>query len=120
MFLAPPQVYELSRLLHHDKIDQLIDYLEERQVMGNLRLSPFIAAYDDGTLFILPCDDLYPPEPELLDKVPVATFAGSVEEANRNSKFLDRVVVHQGKCYALVNIEPKCGHRYSITYPPLD
>lgn len=117
VFLAPPQVYELSRMLHFEKLDKFHQFLDAREVLGTQRWLPVIVTYDDGALSFLPGDQFYPAEPELVSARPVKEETGLVEEMNRKSKFLNRLELRGIKCHTLANINQACGHLFPITYP---
>ena len=117
-FLAPPQVYELSRFLRFPKMDRLYRFMRSRQTLGCQRWLPVFLTYDDGALSLVPGDEQYPTEPLLVsDGKQIPEFNGSVHDANRNAKSKNRMELMGIKCRAICTIEPGCGHIPPITYP---
>ncbi|KAI1281965.1 Nucleoside diphosphate-linked moiety X motif 19 [Halotydeus destructor] len=117
VFLAPPQVYELSRV---HKLSSYLDvkhFTHDRQKQGTERWLPVIATYEDGALSVLPGDDFYPAEPDMIGTKPVPDYPQTVDEMYRKSKNVNRIVLKGPTCKALCNIELNCGHLSPITYP---
>ena len=64
VMLAPPQVYELTRMSHVRDFEQLRDVTERRQSEGVKTFFPILMKTSDGIQFSpLPGDELYPEEP---------------------------------------------------------
>lgn len=119
VFIAPPQVYELSRIMRLPNISSMRKFARSRQTLGTERWMPFMFTYDDGSLGVLPGDDYYPEEPRLITSSPVAEKEGSVDEANSNSTiYRNRIELRGTLGKTLCTIEPGCGHLAPITYPP--
>lgn len=117
VFLAPPQVYELSRILQFQQLDMFNTFMKARESLGTQRWLPVIYTYDDGALSFVPGDENYPQEPELIaGNKTVAEKDGSVNEINQKSKYLNRMELQGIRCRTLCNIEPGCGHLQPITY----
>jgi nucleoside diphosphate-linked moiety X motif protein 19 len=74
-WLAPPQFYELSRLLNFTKFDELKRFAATRSLLGTRTWMPYMIDLKDGGISIYPQDDLYPAEPDYfgkdLEQVPV-------------------------------------------------
>ena len=60
IWLAPPQVYELSRLAHFSKGHQLREYASERQRSGVQRWLPVALRTSNGIMTVLPGTILLP------------------------------------------------------------
>lgn len=116
VFLAPPQVYELSRMLNYKELERFHRYIKARQVLGTDRWLPVMLTYDDGSISVLPGDERYPTEPELVCKSPYLELSGSVDDINRESKHKNRIDLRGIQSRALCTIEPGCGHLPPITY----
>ena len=67
-WLAPPQFYELSRLLNFPKFDDLKRFASTRSVLGTRTWMPYMIDLKDGGISIYPQDDLYPAEPDYSGK----------------------------------------------------
>ena len=117
VFLAPPQVYELSRLFHQRSFDVLRSYLPEREKYGTERWLPVIGTYVDGAISLLPGDDLYPLNPDFIGKKPVPDFGRRLAEMRTVSKQLNRIELTGPVCVAVCNMQQAaCGHRAPLSY----
>ena len=65
LWIAPPQVYELSRVSNFTKFDDLKKFSAERSLKGCRTWMPYIIPMADGQVSIYPQDELYPQEPDL-------------------------------------------------------
>jgi len=54
VFLAPPQVYELSRIHNLPNFKSVQEFALKRQTMGVERWLPVISTYNNGALSVLP------------------------------------------------------------------
>ena len=52
--LAPPQVYEVSRLLGHPQLEQLESHARQRATLGHTRWMPIRIKHKDGVVAALP------------------------------------------------------------------
>jgi len=52
--LSPPQVYELSRLLNFNSIEEISEFSDTRQKFGIDRWIPIVSMYSDGAISTLP------------------------------------------------------------------
>ncbi|XP_058125439.1 acyl-coenzyme A diphosphatase NUDT19-like [Anopheles ziemanni] len=68
LWLAPPQMYELTRLSHLYDIDQIVRFAIERNRKGSTVLCPVQYTVSDGVVFVLPGDDLYPANYDFISK----------------------------------------------------
>lgn len=117
VFLAPPQVYELSRILNFRNLEPFQKFIKARQVLGTQRWMPIINTYDDGAISLLPGDELYPEQPELITSNSISEIDGSVHEINKQAKIMNRLELQGIRCRTLCNIEPGCGQLRPINYP---
>ena len=70
IWLAPPQVYELSKLLNFPHITNLDRVSQERQGHGLSTWLPVRMQCQDGLLSLLPGDHLYPDNPDYVGPQP--------------------------------------------------
>ncbi|KAF6031981.1 NUDT19 [Bugula neritina] len=68
--VAPPQLYELSRLLNFQSLDELRHYTKTRNRWGTERMFPVGIRCLDGAIRVLPGDSLYPEQPDLIGTAP--------------------------------------------------
>lgn len=54
VIVAPPQMYELLRILNFTSIDEVRDYTKLRDAYGTERLFPVIIKCRDGQVNVLP------------------------------------------------------------------
>ena len=80
-FLAPPQVYEFSRLNNFQNIKEVEVFATKRQKYGTQRWIPLISLYSNGALSLLPGN------------------LGEDEEARKREKIYVVVFVHQVMIY---------------------
>ena len=63
LWLAPPQVYELGKLLNFPRQSSVSEYCEKREGAGLSTWLPVRAECSDGVVSLLPGDILYPAHP---------------------------------------------------------
>lgn len=63
--IAPPQMYELCRLARLDGVDDLMSLSCHRAKHRSNRWIPVVMPCQNGLMFILPGDDMYPQDPDL-------------------------------------------------------
>lgn len=117
VFLAPPQVYELSRIANLHNFDAVKTFAESRQKLGTERWLPVIATYTDGALSVLPGDDGYPENPDIIGRKPVPDFPQSLAEMRAKSRLFNRIELRGPRCTSFCNQQLPCGHLSPITYP---
>lgn len=117
IFLAPPQVYELSRIHKLENFDQVKKFAEERQVEGTERWLPVISTYKDGALSLLPGDDMYPETPDIIGRKPVPDYPQTLMEMRARSKVFNRIELCGPTCMSFCNTQLANGHLSPITYP---
>lgn len=110
VFLAPPQVYELSRLCNFNEFDSLRQFAAERQSKGIERWLPVISTYQDGAVALLPGDEFYPDQPDIQGRKPVPDNAETLAEFGSRAKIVNRLEIRGPVCHARANIELTCGH----------
>ncbi|CAL8069632.1 unnamed protein product [Orchesella dallaii] len=76
--LSPPQIYEMVRLKQLKTMKELQHRLELRKQLGLERYFVVLRKAKDGTLFLLPGDDMYPNAPDLINADP--TFLEEMSE----------------------------------------
>ncbi|KAH3774262.1 acyl-coenzyme A diphosphatase NUDT19-like [Dreissena polymorpha] len=94
--LAPPQILELSRILHFVDAEKLRSFSWERSATRAHRFFPVTCRCDDGLLFLYPGDDLYPEVPDFEGENDFMTVSAKIEELrikhpnmNRSEIFLN-------------------------------
>jgi nucleoside diphosphate-linked moiety X motif protein 19 len=103
LVLAPPQVYELTRMTSESEMSFLRLYCERVRGLGVNTWMPVQYPCTDGVITVLPGDELYPEEPDFYGEhdLPPPTLLKdmTVEEANakyakrnRNLIFLSRKI----------------------------
>ncbi|KFM82169.1 Nucleoside diphosphate-linked moiety X motif 19, mitochondrial, partial [Stegodyphus mimosarum] len=118
VFLAPPQVYELSRLIHFSSFQSLRNFAVTRSEKGVERWLPVIITCKDGAISLLPGDEMYPRKPDYLGKNPGPDYAVTVDEMRKRHTGLHRMEVRGPICSAICTISPTCGHLQPLTYQP--
>ncbi|KAK8769542.1 hypothetical protein V5799_022551 [Amblyomma americanum] len=116
VFLAPPQVYETSRLLNVTSFAELSQFACRRGAEGCEQWMPVIASASDGAVSLLPGDDLYPEEPDYFGRGPGPEYPFSLEELRKRCQNLHRMEVQGPLCTAYSNIEPPRGHLQPQTF----
>ncbi|GAV05290.1 hypothetical protein RvY_15445 [Ramazzottius varieornatus] len=89
--MAPPQIYELSRLMQFESAKDLLKFAVERQKYGCDLTLPVRVRCSDGIVAIFPGDDSYPAEPDIYGKEPVLTSPKTAEELREGVIRLHRV-----------------------------
>lgn len=64
LWLAPPQVYELSRIANFSDFNAFKTFSSVRSSKGCCTWMPMKVDLADGTVFLYPQDELYPDEPD--------------------------------------------------------
>lgn len=119
LWLAPPQVYEVSRLLNYTSYEDLKSYVKERATQGMWWWMPVIYPAKDGIIATYPGDDLYPNDPDYNGDKDVTKIDTTMYESRQNTENLHRME-QQGlfvnRC--IMNVRPSCGHLQPID--PMD
>lgn len=119
VFLAPPQVYELSRIQKITNFSKLQNFAQNRQVYGLERWLPVMATYRDGAITLLPGDDMFPEEPDIIGRKPVPDYPGCVEDIRLKTVNLNRMELKGPTCVIYCNTDLKYGHLSPATYPQI-
>lgn len=110
--LAPPQVYELSRISNINSIAQLKEFATRREKEGVDRWCAKITGLKDGALLTLPGDEFYDKPPEVNSK-----YLPSLDEMRLRSKRLNRIELRAPTMIAVSNLKLDYGHLTPIAYP---
>ncbi|XP_016975960.1 nucleoside diphosphate-linked moiety X motif 19 [Drosophila rhopaloa] len=108
IWLLPPQVYELSRLIGVKEYQNLLDFAIKRSRLGTTMYLPVGYDCQGSVVFVLPGDDFYLPEPHLVHKI--IGFSGSEEEFRGRSKRLHRYTYGPSIQSLDLNFAPPNGH----------
>lgn len=120
VFLAPPQVYELSRLSNFNEFDALRQFAAERQSLGIERWLPVISTYQDGAVALLPGDEFYPDQPDIMGRRPVPDFPETLAEYGSKAKIINRLEIRGPVCHARSNVKLSCGHLRPLSHEQLE
>lgn len=118
VFLAPPQAYELSRLIHFHSFHELHDFAKTRGTKGCERWIPIINTAVDGAVSLLPGDELYPEDPDLYGVKKSVEYSYALEDMRSRSKCLHRMEIRGPHCTMYCTVSPACGHLQPLTYRP--
>ena len=118
-WLAPPQVYELSRLLNFRDQQDLAQFSTIRHQAGLTTWLPVRMECDDGMLSILPGDSLYPDSPDYSGtsaKKP-GPYPGTLDESRAASEQLNRLELRDTyDCVTRVKGDSQQGHVQPVSY----
>lgn len=115
-FLAPPQVYELSRLATFKSYQQLKEFAEKREAFGIVRWLPRVSLFSDGAALILPGDDLYFNNEIVNSSSNASAKLSSLSEARSKLDCFNRIELQLPSAKAYCNVIINCGHCSPITY----
>jgi len=128
IWLAPPQVYEVSRLLHFREQKQLKEFAQNRERQGLTTLLPVRLQCSDGELSLYPGDSMYPQEPDYVGESvssDLARYPGTIEECRAEAKHLNRQEFSDGadlearytsKGDVMATCAPEHGHINPMTW----
>nr|XP_022338054.1 nucleoside diphosphate-linked moiety X motif 19-like isoform X2 [Crassostrea virginica] len=92
--LAPPQVYEICRLLHFPKLGDLHRFAWERASTHRVKeYFPVVVGCEDGVMVVYPGDELYPDKPDREVEHPVRTIECSVADLPEKFPIMNRMIV---------------------------
>lgn len=111
--LAPPQVYELSRICNFNTLKALKDFSRHRESFGIAQWCATITGLKDGAMLSLPGDDHYNKDSEV-------KHLPTLDEIRSKSANLNRIELRAPIMRAVCNINLSHGHTSPITYPPLE
>lgn len=92
--LAPPQVYEVHRLLHFQLVEDLHRFNWDRALKHRVRqYFPVVVGCEDGIVVVYPGDELYPEELDRNGESPTLTVKCSLEDLPKRYPSMNRMVV---------------------------
>ncbi|XP_040832420.1 nucleoside diphosphate-linked moiety X motif 19 [Ochotona curzoniae] len=111
IWLAPPQFYELKRLENFSSVSDLHTFCLDRASEGVERWLPIMLSTADGSIELLPGDELYSEDSDLLERV--LSTEKTTEEVMKEGRKLHRIVIYDPHLYHIhVNIPSKYKHVY--------
>ncbi|XP_069113283.1 acyl-coenzyme A diphosphatase NUDT19-like [Argopecten irradians] len=113
--LAPPQVYELCRMLNFTDVDKLNHFAWKRAKTCSRveRYFPVPCFCSDDIFITYPGDELYPEDPDVEGKNPFTKYDCTTEELKQKYPRMNRAFgVPEG--HLIVNVEPKDGHKMPL------
>jgi len=119
LWLAPPQVYELSRLLNFSDQQDLAQFSAIRHDKGLTTWLPVKMECEDGMLSILPGDSLYPDSPDYTGTSGMKTvpYPGTMEESRAASEQWNRLEFRDNyDCVTRVRGDSQHGHVSPVNY----
>ncbi|XP_074604499.1 acyl-coenzyme A diphosphatase NUDT19-like [Brevipalpus obovatus] len=115
IFLAPPQVYELSRIDNLPDFRTIRTFARERERYGVQQWMPVMATFTDGICSLLPGDDLYPVKLDLFGNKPLLNYSVSMNESRSLAINLNRIKLQNGVFSCVCNQRLTCGHLSPIS-----
>eukprot|EP00092_Neocalanus_flemingeri_P040451 GFUD01044052.1.p1 GENE.GFUD01044052.1~~GFUD01044052.1.p1 ORF type:complete len:444 (+),score=141.66 GFUD01044052.1:111-1442(+) len=119
LWLAPPQVYELSRLLNFRAQHDLGQFSEIRHQKGLTTWLPIRMECEDGILALLPGDSLYPASPDYEGNTgqKSGVYPGSLSDSLAASEQLNRLEFRDNyDCVPRVSCDSQHGHIHPCSY----
>ncbi|XP_050396938.2 acyl-coenzyme A diphosphatase NUDT19 [Patella vulgata] len=119
--IAPPQLYELSRFLNFENIEDLHRFIWQREEHRVKQYLPVRVRCQDAYLFLLPGDDLYPKEPDFEGKQEQPELSETLEELNCKFPNQHRTFLSGESDHVIVgcNIPLPGGHVPPVSEPPI-
>ncbi|XP_011198554.1 acyl-coenzyme A diphosphatase NUDT19 [Bactrocera dorsalis] len=109
LYLPPPQLYELSRLLNFPGLDELINFARVRSSKGVTLMLPVIKKCADGTVSLMPGDDLYNNNTDVTNQKNTETI--TIEQYRSEVKNLHRIeYFNNGRFFIQLNCSLTDGH----------
>ena len=96
VWLAPPQMYELSRIRNFKKLQDLQAFTVKRESQGCTTWLPVLAKCQDAAIALYPGDDLYPENPDFFGDQKPPSFdqykigSDAMQAPNRNRLEINR------------------------------
>jgi len=114
-WLAPPQVYELSRLSNFKQQEDLVKFSHSRHSKGLITWLPVREKCSDGVVSLLPGDSRYPSNPDYVGdpdtKQVKREYTGTLQESSNNCDQHNRLEFPSSStCRTLVTIIADHGH----------
>ncbi|XP_012303868.1 acyl-coenzyme A diphosphatase NUDT19 [Aotus nancymaae] len=111
IWLAPPQFYEVRRLANFASLSDLHRFCLDRALEGPERWLPIILLTADGTLHILPGDELYLEDSDFFENL--MSTEKKTEEIMKEGKQFHRIVIYGRHLYDIhVTVQSKYKHVY--------
>ncbi|XP_021497739.1 acyl-coenzyme A diphosphatase NUDT19 [Meriones unguiculatus] len=115
MLLAPPQFYEVRRLENFVSFSDLCRFCSDCLPEGAEKWLPIMLSTADGSINLLPGDELYVKDSDFLEKS--MSTDKKTEEILKEGKVVNRVVFHGLQCCEIhVNLPSTNKHLYPKTY----
>ncbi|CAL1532321.1 unnamed protein product [Lymnaea stagnalis] len=117
--LAPPQLYELSRLTQFNTTDDLLSLSWKRSAYRAKRWMPVLVQCQDCTMIVLPGDDMYPENPDLTGEIGsgATEVSQSFQELQNLYPRQNRIVVNENKQLSLYcNVKFVSGHMLPLEF----
>ncbi|XP_059940080.1 acyl-coenzyme A diphosphatase NUDT19 [Mesoplodon densirostris] len=115
IWLAPPQFYEIRRLEHFASLSDLHKFCLDRELEGVERWLPITLLTADGTIQLLPGDEMYLEDSNLLENFMYTEKKN--EEIMKEGKKFHRVVMYNRHDYNIyVTVQSKYKHVYPKNY----
>ncbi|KAH8319195.1 hypothetical protein KR067_013394, partial [Drosophila pandora] len=108
IWLLPPQIYELSRLMGVKTYTSLLDFAVKRSALGTTMFVPVTYECEGRMVFVLPGDDFYVPEPHLVREI--VSFPGTLKEFKSRSKHIHRYTSEGSVFNVELNFTPPNNH----------
>ncbi|XP_053211358.1 acyl-coenzyme A diphosphatase NUDT19-like [Panonychus citri] len=115
-FLAPPQVYELSRLSNFTDYQELMKFSSDREPNGVERWIPLMNGYQDGSTLFLPGDDMYETIKTKSNDNQSIRSMPTLEQARSSVTNLNRIEFRVPIFQAFCNIKLNCGQISPLTF----
>lgn len=121
IWMAPPQIYEISRLQAFKKVKELEDFSVKRATLGLERWYPNHVIALDGIVSFLPGDEMYSTDLDATEEDPtLQTIDKTMLSIRKESKMLNRIEMHGPQmCHPVCNIELPFGHVSPLEQPDI-
>ncbi|NWS17806.1 NUD19 protein, partial [Pachyramphus minor] len=112
IWFPPPQFYEFCRLCNFSSLSELHKFSSGRALEGCEHWMPVMLTASDGSIQLLPGDELYPEDPDYTgEKKTIMSTDKKVEELMKEGSIFHRIVIKNIHNYAVyVNIQAKYKH----------
>ncbi|XP_059855912.1 acyl-coenzyme A diphosphatase NUDT19 [Delphinus delphis] len=115
IWLAPPQFYEIRRLEHFASLSDLHKFCLDRELEGVERWLPITLLTADGTIQLLPGDEMYLEDSNYLENL--MSTEKKNEEIMKGGKKFHRIVMYNRHDYNIhVTVQSKYKHVYPKNY----
>ncbi|XP_061188423.1 acyl-coenzyme A diphosphatase NUDT19-like [Saccostrea echinata] len=92
--LAPPQIYEVCRLLNFQNVENLHRFAWERALKNRVKqYFPVVMVCEDGIIVVYPGDELYPTDPDRVGENSPISIECSIEELPNKFPVMNRMLV---------------------------